>query len=514
MAGRLLLILIIYSCHELSVGGQSESLPQPALTVTPHVITDTDSVTLSCQTPPSVTASQCDFYIEAEIISSVSCVQNLTGTDLLKTARRRSPAEVKVRCFYTVMLDALKSTSPDSNHTTITINNLRPPQLTVNPLVITETDTVTLNCQTPSGVSDCLFILKQEPAKIFPCLKTLTGTELLSLARQSSPAHVEVTCFYLISHPSPKSQTSTIIIQLHQPTLTVNPRLITETGSVTLSCVTPSLGSECHLYFMRTKIFRNVSCLQTFTGSELLFMAHQSPPAEVEVRCFYTVKNRGGEHKSPHSDTSSISIRDVLETATSQQTPTFSMMTEPAESTTQTRPTLSMTTVSGQTHTVLPHVPTTSLNLTTAKAITDQTLEDLRTSAATTPEPEPTKWMQKLVVAVIGCGVAVGVIFLWAVLFCPHRRSEKRFHKRSHGNITGDLFSMTNMNYDIPAGNVEVYNMLTYVPAADDSTVFEPLNSQDPQNVESVTYHVYASIPDEPPAPASEASAYSTVQAH
>lgn len=101
----------------------SPALPQPALTVNPHVITDTDSVTLSCQTPPSVTESQCDFYIEAEIMSSVSCVQTLTGTDLIKMARRRSPAEVKVRCFYTVMLDALKSASPESDHTTVTINS-------------------------------------------------------------------------------------------------------------------------------------------------------------------------------------------------------------------------------------------------------------------------------------------------------------------------------------------------------------------------------------------------------
>ena len=93
---------------------------------------------------------------------------------------------------------------------------LLPPTLTVDKLVITETDSVTLNCQTPPSVSVsvCFFrILSGEPAKTFSCLKTLTGTELLKISHQSSPAEVKVKCFYLQISQSPDSNTFSIIIR-------------------------------------------------------------------------------------------------------------------------------------------------------------------------------------------------------------------------------------------------------------------------------------------------------------
>ncbi len=93
---------------------------------------------------------------------------------------------------------------------------LLPPKLTVNPSMITETDSVTMNCWTPSSVSvsQCYFnFVRGGPAKSFSCLKTLTGTELLKITHQSSPAEVKVTCFYLLVTASPDSDTSSIIIR-------------------------------------------------------------------------------------------------------------------------------------------------------------------------------------------------------------------------------------------------------------------------------------------------------------
>ncbi|XP_027135238.1 uncharacterized protein LOC113745878 [Larimichthys crocea] len=93
--------------------------------------------------------------------------------------------------------------------------DLLPPELTVNPPMITETDSVTLNCQTPSSVSvpQCYFhFVRGGRGKSFPCLQTLTGTELLKMSHQSSPAEVKVTCFYLKVHQSPDSDVSSIII--------------------------------------------------------------------------------------------------------------------------------------------------------------------------------------------------------------------------------------------------------------------------------------------------------------
>lgn len=97
------------------------------------------------------------------------------------------------------------------------------------------------------------------------------------------------------------------------PELTVNPQQITETDSVTVNCGTPSSVSveSCSLYFINSKMSRSISCEQTLTGSDLLMMAHQTSPAEVELKCFYIVK-RGGMHQSPDSNTSTVDIQSEL----------------------------------------------------------------------------------------------------------------------------------------------------------------------------------------------------------
>ncbi|XP_069559417.1 uncharacterized protein [Brachyistius frenatus] len=393
MARHLLLIILFYSFQEINL----QDLSQPKVTVSPPMITETDSVTLTCQTPPSVIVSQCDFYIANQKASKdVPCVLTLTGTELLKMAHVTLPAEVKVRCFYTVQIGAINSMSADSDTSTITVNNLLPPQLRVNPPVITETDSVTLNCQIPSSVSvtGCYFrILREKRAKLFSCLKTLTGNELLSLMRQSSPASVEVTCFYLLSHQSPESNMSSITIHSPPPELSVNPPVITETDSVTLNCQTTSSVpvAECFLYFISPKTAKEVSCLHTMTGTELLSMTHQSSPAEVEVTCYHTLKNKG-QYRSPLSKVIHISIQSPDERITTM---------------TQIMPTSSET-IASSTSALLP---VTTRN----------------------PTSQLSKW--KLLVAAPACGATVGIIVLGVALVCAKRRSGKRFHNRSQANV-------------------------------------------------------------------------------
>ena len=101
----------------------SASVP-PKLTVNPPVITETDSVTLNCQSPASVSVSQCYFYtLSGGTISVLSCLQTLTGTELLQMAHQRSPAEVEVKCYYTVKTEDIDSPSPHSDTTSITIQS-------------------------------------------------------------------------------------------------------------------------------------------------------------------------------------------------------------------------------------------------------------------------------------------------------------------------------------------------------------------------------------------------------
>ncbi|XP_065810879.1 uncharacterized protein [Labrus bergylta] len=188
---------------------------------------------------------------------------------------------------------------------------LLPPALTVDPAVITETDSVTVNCQLPSvSLSMCYFlIMRGRPAKALPCLQTLTGTELLKMSHQSSPAEVKVTCFYLSGSQSPESAEISIIIQTsHPPKLTVNPPVINETDSVTVHCQPPPSVSvsKCFFYTLSGEI--RLSCLQTLIGTELLKRTQQGSPAEVKLTCFYMSKFGDKESPSPHSETSSITI--------------------------------------------------------------------------------------------------------------------------------------------------------------------------------------------------------------
>uniref|UniRef100_UPI0037E759D7 uncharacterized protein isoform X2 n=1 Tax=Semicossyphus pulcher TaxID=241346 RepID=UPI0037E759D7 len=206
---------------------------------------------------------------------------------------------------------------------------LVPPKLTVNPAVITETDSVTLYCQTPSPLPliPCYFrTMKGRPAKELPCQHTVTGTELLKITHQSSPAEVKVTCSYLHGSESPQSDVSSIVIRTSlPPKLTVNPPVINETDSVTLLCQPPPYVSEsqCHFNTSGGGPGRVLSCLQTLTGTELLKMAHhlRSSPAEVKLTCFYTVKLGKENSPSPRSATSSITIHSQKPQLTLQHFP-------------------------------------------------------------------------------------------------------------------------------------------------------------------------------------------------
>ncbi|XP_060899910.1 uncharacterized protein LOC132978670 isoform X2 [Labrus mixtus] len=216
MAGRLLFVFFMYVFN----GIQTEARLPPKLTVNSAVITETDSVTLNCQTPSSVSVSQCYYQtLSGGTVKILSCQQTLTGSELLKMDHQSSPAEVKVKCFYTVQNGGRNA--PHSDTVSISIQTLPQPDLMVNPAVITETDSVTLNCQTPSSVSvsQCYYqTLSGGTVKILSCLQTLTGSELLKMDHQSSPAEVKVKCFYTVQNgdinlQSPESEYSSVSVQ-------------------------------------------------------------------------------------------------------------------------------------------------------------------------------------------------------------------------------------------------------------------------------------------------------------
>ncbi|XP_076013049.1 uncharacterized protein LOC143005496 isoform X6 [Genypterus blacodes] len=333
MAEQLLLLIFIYS--EVTV----QALDAPNLAVSSTIITETDHVTLSCEPPSYVSVERCYFYIDgtAALFPDPSCKQTQPGTQLLLIAKKSLPAEVDVSCFYT---DNIRSPSTHSHKSSITINSVPAPGLTVSPRVITESDLVTLSCQTPSSAPDvqCYFSTAREINILSEasCQQSFTGTELLQRSQQSSPAEVAVTCYYAVqqgSVTSPWSDNSYITVEastqpakpghthinegsaekggkgVPAPGLTVSPRVITESDSVTLSCQTPSSAPDVQCYFSTTGaryILSEASCQQSFTGTELLQRSQQSSPAGVTVTCYYAVQQ--GSVTSPWSDNSYITV--------------------------------------------------------------------------------------------------------------------------------------------------------------------------------------------------------------
>ncbi|XP_042358800.1 uncharacterized protein LOC121955060 isoform X2 [Plectropomus leopardus] len=146
MEGHLLFVILMYSFQKIQV----QALPQPKLEVNSAMITETDSVTLNCQSPSDVPVFQCYFYtVRQDSTKIFSCMKTLTGSELLTMAKQSSPAEVKVKCFYTVKYEAVNSPSPHSEASSITIHRPKP-QMSAQHY---DGDTIIFTCSFPPSAN-------------------------------------------------------------------------------------------------------------------------------------------------------------------------------------------------------------------------------------------------------------------------------------------------------------------------------------------------------------------------
>ncbi|KAM8757069.1 uncharacterized protein AB9X84_010046 isoform 2-T2 [Acanthopagrus schlegelii] len=551
MSGRLLFVIIMYSFHKI----QTQALLPPKLTATQPVITLTDSVTLYCEAPSSVSVSRCHFYIGSNV-RIFSCQKTLTATELLQISNQRSPADVKVRCFYTVKYGDSDSPSQHSDTTSISVRTLLPPKLTVYPAVISETDSVTLDCQTPPSVHvlQCLiYMIKREGKENIEsssCLRTVTGTELLLTTSQSSPAEVKVRCFYTVSgSPSPHSDTSTITIHNQTPQLSLQHfpgEYILFTCSLSGSA---NPDTRCNLYFgeasdpvltttIKSERRKNNQwfCLFTVTADDLLRRLRSVQQSDAS--CDYSL---GSEPKSLSTRSDRYSLTDIKrsESRRAQTQPASTKTTDTVDVTSTMTTDLKVSRSQAPTpgkHTSVksqafgntdgsistsqtPGTPTsvktcTKLAATGERTVTlDQTLHVPGADPTQNP-PSAETWTWKSAV-MAGFGVAVGVISVGLVLLCK-RGTERRSYKRTPAKVTDDSTPMKHLDHGglLPAGNGEVYNVITSVPGADFSTGSKKMNMQENRNEDSDVYHLYTTISDEPPPSALKDMMYSTVQLH
>nr|XP_040059785.1 uncharacterized protein LOC120835183 isoform X6 [Gasterosteus aculeatus aculeatus] len=315
------------------------------------------------------------------------------------------------------------------------------PQLIMNSAVISETETVTLDCRAPSypTVHQCYFtIIGAKHAKGFTCVQTLTGTELLRMSDQRAPAEVKVDCYYTVmvgdvNHPSAHSVTSSITIQnvvKSSTTQTKTASAVTTAGLCASRPVTTVKQTSAGL-----------------SASRPVTRIKQTPADQT-----FGPRNSGSFSSPPLTTDKPTS--DVVESSTTQTKPASTVTTGLSASTPVTR----IKQTSDQTF-----GPRNSGSFSSPPLTTDK------------PTSEMQRWMFMVIAICLGGFFSISLLGLG--LLCSKRTLERCSYKRSQADVTGSV----------------------------------KLEEQTFTN-ENPIYHLYSTIPDEPPASAQEEAMYSYLQ--
>ncbi|XP_076013042.1 uncharacterized protein LOC143005494 isoform X9 [Genypterus blacodes] len=454
-----------FSCYNNSAWSDKSSItvqgvPAPGLTVSRTVITESDSVTLSCQTPSPARDVQCYFYTvrTRDILSEASCQQSFTGTELLQRSQQSSPAGVDMKCYYTVQQGSV--TSPWSDISSITVKaSTQPakpghthinegsaekggkgekPEMTCQHF---EGEHVVMTCSLPGSAKPhtvCNFYIGEARSPV--------GTQTI---RDKVSASYKWFCQFYVQ-----------IADLLRDLRSVQPKVASCDSSLESEPNSVSARSdECSLTGIWEKESSRLQTIQTPTMST----AGGFGEAATSVPAL-----EGSSHNKITEN-----FETVMTEISTYTTPDVVIQTEISPSTTPGLP---------------RHQPTTRSN----------------SSAAAPGTPASKKETLKWVLVVAGCGVFAGIILLGSALMCIKRRRDDSMHTRAliHEGATPS------------AGNTELYSMITSVPG----DVF-PKGSVELKGHEAAyenpdTYHMYCSITEEPAAAAQTHDVYSTVQLH
>ncbi|XP_076740139.1 uncharacterized protein LOC101483443 isoform X2 [Maylandia zebra] len=488
MAGHLLFVILMSFVHEI----QAQALLPPTLTVNTEVISETDSVTLHCQAPTSVSVHQCFFYTVSKNTSKAfSCLQNFTATELLLMSHHSSPAEVKVRCFYT---GDLNSTSADSEPSFITIQS-QTPQMSVQHF---NGERVRFVCSLPGSVKDdtrCNLYFGEASRSV------LTA----AVGKNSKTKHKQRFCQFYVSiddflrhlHFVQQKDASCDYTLKREPR-SLSPRSDRYNLTAILKSESPKINKPSSI--MTTESSLSKLSASTSTSVNLitgLGTRNLNPTTGVNTPVKTTPYIT-----SPDSTTdSSLSTPSASSPTTSVNSPSDSY---------KTNATVTITTVKGPTFT-WSHTSTRA----TATSVGQARQPDSRVNSSSKILQSSEASIWKLAVAVTGLGVTMGVILLVLGLLTFKRRSETCSQSRTKATSPGDFISMTKMNQGrmLPAGNDGGSSVITSVPD-DNCLTREKLNLEQTKNEDSDIYHVYATISEATDPPDSQDTIYSTLNAH
>ncbi|CAI5687757.1 unnamed protein product [Oreochromis niloticus] len=442
MAGHLLFVILMSFVHEI----QAQALLPPTLTVNTAVISETDSVTFHCQAPTSVSVHQFFFYTVEKttvLCKTFSYLQNFTATELLLMSHQSSPAEVKVRCFYTAELN---STSAHSEPSSITIQSQKP-QMSVQHF---NGEQVQFVCSLPGSVkynTRCNLYFGEASR---PVLTVTVWKKSSTEAKQRfCQFYVSIDDFLRHLHFVQQKEASCDYTLKREPR-SLSPRSDRYNLTAILESESPKINK---------------------------------PPS---------IMTTDSSLNKPSASTSTTSVNSLSGFAALNLSPTTGVNT-PIK-TTQYKTSGDSTTDSYKTSAT---VTVTTVKIGQAR----QPDNKVNSSSKILQSAEASIW--KLAVAVTGLGVTMGVILLVLGLLTFKRRSETCPQSRIKATSPGDFLSMTKMNQGtmLPAGNDGGSSVITSVPDDKYLTREEKLNLQETKNEDSDIYHVYATISEETDAP-------------
>ncbi|XP_026023632.1 uncharacterized protein LOC113022437 isoform X2 [Astatotilapia calliptera] len=502
MAGHLLfailmnMLFLTVSSHEYQV----QALLPPTLTVSTSLISETDSVTLHCQAPASASVHHCYFYTgEQQSNKGNSCLQTLTGTELLFMSHQRSPAEVKVRCFYTVKYGAVNSPSPHSDTSSITIQISSPelqgqgqkPEISVQHF---DGDHVLITCSLPGSVKNdtrCNLYFGEASRPVLTV--AIWKNSKTKTKRRFCQFYVPVADF--LKH----------LLLVQQKDASCDYSLESEPKSLSPRSdrynMTDILAKECTM----SPCTMTTAQLSLSNPSASNNTTPVTPPSEVP-KLQKPESNHTSNKKT--SESRATTTKSTSTTATAE-----SSLTAPRASISTSTVDVSSEEVPRKTNTK------SSFTLTTAES----SLSSFSASTSPTSVISPSgMWTLTVVLVVVGSGVTVGAILLVLAVFRSKRRTEGYSLKRqetcfqTRTSIQDDFVCMTNIDPGrmLPEGDDGAYSVITSIPDASCATGAEKLNKQERKDQDFDIYHPYATIAEKPAVPVSQDMTYSMLQAH
>ncbi|XP_070297343.1 mucin-3A-like isoform X3 [Salvelinus sp. IW2-2015] len=370
-----------------------------------------------------------------------------------------------------------------------------PPRLTVSSSVIRGRDSSVRLLH----LSLCLTITSTQRGdpKHSPYTRSLTGTELLSRAGQSSSAEIKLRCFYTVEtyYPSMHSGSVSLTILDPKPDITVH-----FDEDFTIICLirgSVSPDTTCNLYVgeesqpsFTEKIKRRKAtsasgqqfCIFTPKHSDLI--SRLQSVRRKEVSCDYRVSS-GPNSLSPRSDGKSFAhlVGVHISDPTTIQTPSIAVgLTPGPRSTLPPSTTVSPTedtTVTPTTSLTSPLTPSTAVNPSSGSTVcctltTDTPASPTERGQSSTESDVESNSQESILVgrlwqAAVASGVGVLLVGLTAVCLC--RRTKKNNSQRptarqdDHSQFVDDLVSMgaVSSGVMVDSGDAGIDSQITYV---------------------------------------------------